>query len=63
MIRFILWFFVVYVIWKVISALTPSRRPQSRQKRNTPSQQSPPFRDIQDAEYEDITPKSPPSQE
>jgi hypothetical protein len=63
MLRMLMWLFVIYVVWKVVNALTPKQRPKNNNKRTTaktPVQPQAPFQDIQDAEYEDITPKSSP---
>lgn len=64
MLRFLMWLFVIYVVWKVVNVLTPTRRPKKNNTSSTtaPPQSQAPFQDIQDAEYEDITPKSSPPQ-
>lgn len=64
--RLLFYFAVGYIIWRIFLAVTrvlnppqqPSRRPNTGPAR---SQKAPPqkYSDIQDAEFEDITPKPP----
>jgi hypothetical protein len=63
MIRFILWLIVLYLIFKIIRIVTNVKQHSSSDQVNIdiPEPQSPSFDNIQDAEFEDLTPKPPPS--
>ena len=64
MLRLILFVVLVYLVWRVIeSVLKLTNRQNPRQgdirggARPTGKAPQPPFRDIRDAEFEDLTPK------
>lgn len=58
MIRMLLWILVVYIVWKIIDVYISSkrRRPEDRKPDSG-------FSKVEEADYEDITPKpTPPEQ-
>ncbi len=57
MIRMLFWFFVAYVVWKIIEVILA--RPKRQKKK--PPQHDATFSDVEEAKYEDVTPKSQPS--
>jgi hypothetical protein len=59
MLRFFLWLLLFYIVWKIFrSFITPpkSRQGGPKQTSDKPSTQ---FHDVQDAQFEDVTPKPP----
>ena len=58
MVRFILWFLILWFIMKAIQTFIRSRRPHDKSgaSQAKPFAQ-PPFKDVEDADFEDITPK------
>lgn len=61
MIRFLLWLIVLFMIFRIIKILINIRHHPSEENPeiDIPVQQPPPFDNIQDAEFEDLTPKPP----
>jgi hypothetical protein len=64
LLRLILFVLLAYFVWRILeSALKLTGRRNPRQgdlkggARTPPKAQQPPFRDIRDAEFEDLTPK------
>jgi hypothetical protein len=56
--RFLLWTLFFYFLWKIVKALIA---PSQRRAKSAPKPQSrTPFQDVQEAEFEDITPKQSP---
>ncbi len=62
MIRFLLWLIVLFMIFRIIRILINIRHHSSQENPgiDIPEQQTPPFDNIQDADFEDLTPKPPP---
>ncbi len=58
MLRFLLWFLLLYIIWRIARSLvTP--RPGGKK----PEKPAPPFSDIEEAKYEDLTDKRKPGEQ
>ena len=64
MIRFLLWIFVIYIVWKLVETFLGMNktRPKSRgpAPRSGAGNASADFSNIEDADFEDLTPKEPP---
>ena len=52
MLRLFLWFALVYIVWKIMRAFSFRSQPPA-----SDSRPHPPFSDIQEAEYEDLSGK------
>ena len=61
MIRYLLWLIVLLMVLRIIKIFTNLRqnRPSEHIDLNIPDKQSPSFDNIQDADFEDVTPKPP----
>ena len=59
MLRVLLWFGLIYLVWKVIRIISVRQRSRYGHfgHMKSSSQSTPPFSDIQDAEFEDVDPK------
>jgi len=61
-IRFLLWIFVIYIVWKLVETfMRPNKtRPKSPGPAPGAGTPSSDFSNIEDADFEDLTPKKPP---
>jgi hypothetical protein len=61
-IRFLLWVFVVYIVYKLVGAFLAPNKPRPKSGGPAPGagKGSSDFSNIEDADFEDLTPKQPP---
>jgi len=61
-IRFLLWSFVVYIVWKLIATFLGPNKTRHKSAGPAPGagKTSSDFSQIEDADFEDLTPKKPP---
>ena len=62
MVRMLLWMFVVYIVWKIIEVYATSRRRHVGRRRDADRPESG-FSGIEEADYEDVTPKPEPPEQ
>ena len=60
MIRMMWWLFLGYIAWKVIEVVIAPRRQPRKPRPPVNRKADPAFKDVQEVEYEDLTPKSSP---
>ena len=60
MIRMLWWLFVGYIVWKVIEVVIAPRQKPRQPPPPVDSKADADFKDVQEADYEDLTPKSSP---
>jgi hypothetical protein len=57
MLRLLLWLVLAWIVWKVVQSLTGTPKDQAGSRHDSPPPSpKPPFRDIEDATFEDLTP-------
>jgi hypothetical protein len=61
MVRFLLWLFVIYFVWRLFSLVVRVKfyRPPHMPASNMPPSAQKPFSNVQEADFEDITPTDP----
>lgn len=57
MIRVLVWLIVIWIFWKILMRFTqgPSRGRRYDRPQDAPRPERPPYRDIEDADFEDVS--------
>lgn len=57
MVRYILWFLILWFVIKALQSFLSSRQNRKKAQRAPDKKSTPPFENVEEADFEDITPK------